>query len=91
MSSRAPLCLTCLKISGGSRRLDPRVRAGAGAGYGYCKFKDRCKRTHYEEKCGGSDQGKGAKHCHKRHPLVCKRYNTDKGCKLGRDRAYQHT
>ena len=46
--------------------------------------------THYEEKCGGSDGGKGAKHCHKIHSLVCKIYNKDKGCKLGRDRAYQH-
>ena len=27
--------------------------------YGYCKFRDGCKRTHYKESCGGSVRCKG--------------------------------
>ena len=59
--------------------------------YGYCKFKDCCKKTHYKEECVGSKGCKGAKLCHIRHPKACKRYNTDKGCQYGSDCAYKHT
>ena len=41
--------------------------------YGYCKFRDGGKRTHYKESCGGSVECKGARLCHKRHPKVCKK------------------
>ena len=59
--------------------------------YGFCKFKDHCKRKHYEEKCEDSDKCKETKVCQKRHPKACKRYNSDKGCQFGNECAYNHT
>ena len=41
--------------------------------YGYCKFRDSCKRSHFKESCGGSVGCKGARICHKRHTNVCKK------------------
>ena len=58
--------------------------------YGFCKFKDLCRRKHYEEKCEDSVECKGAKHCQKRHPKVCKKYNSEKGCQFGCECAYSH-
>ena len=47
--------------------------------FGYCKFRDSCKISHFKESCGGSVGCKGARICHKRHPNVCKKFNTDRG------------
>ena len=58
--------------------------------YGFCKFRDTCKRKHYEEHCEDSSGCCGPKMCQKRHPRPCKRYNTEKGCKFGGVCAYQH-
>ena len=59
--------------------------------YGFCKFKDYCKRNHDKEICKDSNKCKGAKVCQKRHPKPCKRYNSDKGCHFGSECAYHHT
>ena len=59
--------------------------------FGFCKFKDLCKRIHYKEKCEDLSGCKGAKACQKRHPKVCKKHQTDKGCQFGSECAYQHT
>ena len=59
--------------------------------YGYCKFKEGCKRTHYKENCACSEGCKGAKVCHKRHLKACKRYISNYGCQFGSDCVYKHT
>ena len=59
--------------------------------YGYCKYKEQCRRKHYQEKCEELGACKGARTCPKRHPKACKRFNTDKGCTFKNECAYKHT
>ena len=58
--------------------------------FGFCKFKDECKRQHYKQICEDSSSCKSMKICPKRHPKVCKRYDTENECRFGAECSYQH-
>ena len=57
--------------------------------FGFCKYKDDCKRTHFSEECENLSSSKNMKTCFKRHPKSCKRFYSGQ-CKFGKDRAYKH-
>ena len=59
--------------------------------YGFCKFKEKCRRKHYSEVCHHLETCKSTKTCEKRHPKKCKRYNTEKGCRFGSECGYHHS
>ena len=58
--------------------------------FGYCRFRDRCHRRHYNEVCQNPEACKSTKTCKKRHPKSCKKYNSEKGCRFGSEYAYYH-
>ena len=58
--------------------------------FGFCKFKDQCKRIHFKGKCEDAGGCKGVKVFPKRHPKLCKRYLTNGGCRFGSECSYQH-
>ena len=58
--------------------------------FGYCKFQDHCKRMHFGEICQKIETCEATKTCHKRHPKICKKNETENGCQFGNECAYQH-
>ena len=58
--------------------------------FGFCKFKDECKRQHYKQICEDSSSCKSIRSCPKRHPKVCKKYDADNECRFGEECSYQH-
>ena len=56
--------------------------------FGYCKFKDLCKRKHVIEICeiDSCDQSE----CEKRHPKICIYFKRYKMCKFGKFCKYKH-
>ena len=58
--------------------------------YGFCKFKESCRRHHFKEDCDKGGNCENPKSCQKRHPRVCKRLNMDNFCKFGKGCAYFH-
>ena len=58
--------------------------------YGYCKYKNKCKREHMKETCQDLNHCKDQRICNKRHPRVCKMYVEDRICRLRNDCAYHH-
>ena len=58
--------------------------------FGFCKFREVCKRTHLTQICESQLECKDTKQCRKRHPKSCKRYNSGNGCKYGEECAYNH-
>ena len=59
--------------------------------FGHCKFKESCKRNHYSKICKLNQACQTTKTCLKRHPKICKKDKTDKGCKFGSDCSYEHS
>ena len=57
--------------------------------YGFCKFRDTCKRKHYSEECKDLSNCRQIKTCNKRHPKPCQRYTSGR-CKFQSDCAYNH-
>ena len=57
--------------------------------YGFCKFKDSCKRKHYNEDCKDSSNCQNIKTCNKRHPKPCKRFGSGR-CRFQSECAYNH-
>ena len=57
--------------------------------FGFCKFKDMCRKPHVMEICQDSSC-KAIKSCSKRHPKVCKRFAAENECKFGIECSYQH-
>ena len=57
--------------------------------FGYCKFQDKCKRTHFNSECEDLDTCKNIKSCQKRHPKRCKKY-ASKNCRFNKSCAYNH-
>ena len=59
--------------------------------FGYCRYKEQCRRRHYREICIENENCKARMECPKRHPKKCKKYRTEKGCRFGSDCSYEHT
>ena len=58
--------------------------------FGFCRFKESCKRKHFLEVCESKSQCKNIKECHKRHPKPCRRFNLEQECIFKGDCAYSH-
>ena len=58
--------------------------------FGFCKFKNKCSRKHYTEKCQENAACKGKKTCPKRHPRDCKRFQQKGGCPFKNECDYNH-
>ena len=58
--------------------------------FGFCKYRDSCKRQHFKQICKDNSTCKSIKSCPKRHPKVCKRYATENGCRFGEKCSYKH-
>ena len=58
--------------------------------YGYCKYKNKCKREHMKEACEDLNHCMDQRICNKRHPRVCKIYVEDRVCRFRSDCAYHH-
>ena len=59
--------------------------------FGFCKFKEGCKRKHFEEICESQSKFKNIKECQKRHPKPCRRFTQGNECRFKEDCAYNHT
>ena len=59
------------------------------AKFGYCKYKEDCKRKHLKEECEKIISCNNIKTCMKRHPKPCKKYASGE-CKFKSDCAYKH-
>ena len=59
--------------------------------FGYCKFKEGCKRKHYSEICQQNQTCQSTKNCPKRHPKECKKNKTEKGCQFVSGCSYKHS
>ena len=55
---------------------------------GFCWFKEHRRKQHNKEICPNSQCT--TKTCIKRHPRICKYFNTNNTCKFGEDCAYKH-
>ena len=58
--------------------------------YGFCKFKEICKRKHFIQICDNLSGCKDIQKCYKRHPKDCKRFVSDSGCRFNSECAYNH-
>lgn len=58
--------------------------------FGFCKYKESCKKKHLEETCEKRSSCDSPKNCQKRHPYACKRYVLEGFCKFGLGCAYHH-
>jgi hypothetical protein len=59
--------------------------------FGFCKFKESCKRKHFVEICESQSKCKDIKECQKRHPKPCRRFTQGNECRFKEDCAYNHT
>ena len=57
--------------------------------YGFCRFRETCKRKHYNEICNDSSGCQQIKTCQRRHPKPCKRFASG-SCRFGTECAYNH-
>ena len=57
--------------------------------FGFCKYRNNCKRHHLQEKCENLSNCKNVKACDKRHLKVCRKFNSERGC-TRTDCAYSH-
>ena len=58
--------------------------------FGYCRYKERCKRKHYKEVCKQDESCQAIKTCTKRHPKKCKKNETERGCRFGIECSYHY-
>ena len=59
--------------------------------FGFCKFKEVCKRKHFTNVCESLSRCTNIKTCQKIHPKACRRFKTGNQCKFKEDCAYDHT
>ena len=57
--------------------------------YGSRRFRETCKRKHYNEICNDSSGCQQIKTCQRRHPKPCKRFASG-SCRFGTECAYNH-
>ena len=59
--------------------------------FGFCKYKETCRNQHHQEECEALFACKSINTCHTRHPKVCKRFSSEKGCRFeSKGCAYHH-
>ena len=58
--------------------------------FGFCKFRENCKRYHCEEICE-EEHCKNQSICRKRHPKICRKFLSQKGCRFESDCSYKHS
>ena len=58
--------------------------------YGFCKFREGCKKKHFAEICDKLSRCTEIKQCQKRHPKNCKRFASGSGCRHDEQCAYHH-
>ena len=57
---------------------------------GFCKFRDHCRKKHENETCEGEQSNCNQQNCNKRHPKVCRNFNTTRKCRFKDDCVYLH-
>ena len=50
--------------------------------FGYCKYKNECKKNHVKEQCKDGQNCESVKLCTLRHPKMCKRIALEGHCSL---------
>ena len=58
--------------------------------YGYCKYRDNCRRHHNKEICEDGLSCKASKVCPKRHPKLCIKLASEGFCRHGETCSYRH-
>ena len=58
--------------------------------FGFCKFKESCKRKHYSEVCESLSMCTNIKECPKRHPKMCRRLNSENKCRFKEECTYNN-
>ena len=58
--------------------------------FGFCKFQGECKRKHMKEVCESLSKCPNIKGCLKRHPKICKRLESESGCRFKEKCTYSH-
>ena len=58
--------------------------------FGFCKFKEGCKKAHFAQICQDLSGCKDITQCEKRHPKNCKKYSSVNGCRHGEKCANNH-
>lgn len=58
--------------------------------FGYCKYKDKCKKDHVNEECRDGHYCESVKTCTLRHPKMCKRIILEGLCGFAEKCAYSH-
>ena len=58
--------------------------------YGFCRYKDKCKKRHLKQECKDLHSCKTKNICDKRHPRICKRYVGEGSCVFGEKCEYLH-
>ena len=58
--------------------------------FGYCYYKECCKRKHYGQKCEELGECRNIKSCEKRHPKLCRKFSSGNTCKFKSECAYSH-
>ena len=58
--------------------------------FGFCKFKQSCKKDHVKEECRSGIYCEHIKTCTLRHPKMCKRIILEGLCQFGEKCAYRH-
>ena len=56
--------------------------------YGYCRYQDRCNQPHVKDIC--SDKTCEITKCSRRHPMICRFYESYRMCKFGEYCLYSH-
>ena len=57
--------------------------------FGFCKFRESCRRQHCEETCK-EEHCEDKNLCQKRHPKICRKFLSEKGCRFGSECSYKH-
>jgi hypothetical protein len=57
--------------------------------FGFCKYKEECRRRHFSEECEHLSTCKSISSCMKRHPRPCKKFASGQ-CKYKNHCAYKH-
>ena len=58
--------------------------------FGFCKFKNTCKKHHYTQICEYFSSCTSIKNCPKRHPKLCRRFAIGEACTFNAECAYYH-